>query len=82
MVKKFDKPLKAADIARTLGVSEAAAKSVIPPGENAIDRNQFESRFCNLRQGSVLDIDERQDRELFREESSRNNPFGGATHLR
>ncbi|MFM8315201.1 MAG: hypothetical protein ACKOA8_13025 [Deltaproteobacteria bacterium] len=82
MVKKFDKPLKAADIARTLGVSEAAAKSVIPPGENAIDRNQFESRFCNLRQGSVLDIDERQDRELFREESSRNNPFGGTTHLR
>lgn len=82
MVRKFDKPLKAEDIAKTLGVSVDAARSVIPPGENAIDRNQFENRFCNLRVGSTLDIDERQDRRLFREESLRNNPLGGQTHIR
>lgn len=81
MVRKFDKPLKAADIAKTLGVSEAEAQRIIPAGENAIDRNKFESDFCNLRQGSVGAIDENRRRELF-ESEVRNDPTGGGTHLR
>jgi len=79
MVRKFDKPLKAADIAKTLGVSEAAAQKIIPPGETAIDRNKFESNFCNLRQGTVGAIDEDRRRELF-ETEVRNDPTGGGTH--
>jgi len=80
MVRKFDDPMKAADIARSLGVSEGTAKAIIPPGEEAIDRNQFESRFCNLRVGSTLDIDESKDRDLFRRELRQNQPFSGRTH--
>lgn len=81
-VRKFDDPMKASDIARTLGVSENEAKSIIPPGEEAMDRNGFEAKFCNLRTGSALDIDESRDRELFRRELRRNQPFSGGSHLR
>jgi len=78
MVRKFDDPLKPADVARTLGVSEAAAASVIG---KAIDRNLFESKYCNLRVGSTLDVDESQSRDLLRREL-RQNPIGGTTHVR
>ena len=78
MVRKFDDPLKPADVARTLGVSESAAASVIG---KAIDRNLFESKYCNLRVGSTLDVDESQSRDLLRREL-RQNPIGGATHVR
>jgi len=78
MIRKFDDPLKPADVARTLGVSEAAAASVIG---KAIDRNLFESKYCNLRVGSTLDVDESQSRDLLRREL-RQNPIGGATHVR
>ena len=83
IVRKFDDPMKAQDIARTLGVSEAAAKTIIPAGENAIDRNSFESKFCNLRSGSTLEINESQNRDLFNRERRQNQPSSsGGTHLR
>jgi hypothetical protein len=83
MVRKFDDPLKPADMARTLGVSEAAAQSILPPGQKGLDRTAFEQKFCNFRVGSTLEVDESQSRDLLRREFRQDgNAFGGASHLR
>ncbi len=73
MIRKFDDPLKPKDVASALGVSEAEAKQVIPPGDNAIDRTTFEAKFCSLRVGSTLGGNETQSREQLRTETGINN---------
>ena len=78
LIRKYSDPLTPADAARTLGISEAAAKSLV--GE-AMPRTSFDARFCNLRVGRTSALDEVQGRALLNRDRT---SFGssGVTHTR